>query len=478
MGMAVLASCRGEETALYYGLRDYARNLLLNEDTHFRIASVSKLITALAALYLSEQGLLDLHKSLTEYFGTPVVHPDFPLDVITPFLLMNHRSGIQDGSTYSAFLMDSYQSENPPSILELLLPGGPYYAPNNWRTERPGTYFAYSNLNYGLLASVIEIAAQKRFDVFMKDDFLPLLGIPGSYNVADIDPIDGLAVLYRKPGGTWVPQVDDFQGNPPPTRELPGYVPGHNGLIFAPQGGLRTTAKGIMRAARFLLDGGMVSGQQIIGQEHLELILQPQWEWNGSNGDTYFDLYFAFGAGSHITTNRPGKDVVVPGHAFIGHPGAAYGLASDMYVNVEYDTSIIFITNGVGTGFRLDGRSSFYTIEKDVFEVYEGFIFDPCVSTVGTQPGDNLPRRFGLVSAYPNPFNPKIKISWEQPTGRSIDVSVYDVTGRRVANLANAWHGAGTHQLVFDGSRLGSGLYLVRLSDGNSQDTIKVTLVK
>lgn len=478
MGMAVVASCRGEEVSLYYGLRDYARNLPVNENTLFRIASISKLITSLAVLYLSDQGILDLHKSLTDYFGLPVVHPDYPSASITPFLLLSHRSGIQDGGTYSDFLMDTYSMENPPSILQLLIPEGSYYATNNWRHEAPGTYFVYSNLNYGLLGSIIEMVTDKRFDIFMRDDFLPLLGIQGGFNVADIYSIDDLATLYRKPGGTWVAQADNFEGIHPPNRELPDYIPGDNGLIFAPQGGLRTSASGVMQLARFLMNNGFVEGQQVIGEEHMSLLLQQQWSWDGSNGDTYFDLFFAYGAGSHITTNQPGKDTIVPNYTFIGHPGAAYGLISNIYVNLEYDASIIFITNGVGNGFRFDNRSSFFTIEKDVFEVYEHFFFNSCRESVGINPDPDIVNNFSYLTAYPNPFNPKIKISWQQKNTKRISISVYDLHGRIVANLANNVHNEGDHYVIFDGHTLASGMYLVRLSSDFSQKVVLVTLLK
>ena len=83
--------------------------------------------------------------------------------------------------------------------------------------------------------------------------FAPL-GLLCSFNVLDLPDIDEVAVLYRNQGG-WTPMADHYLGVPPPAPDLSGYVPGTNGLFFAPQGGLRASAHDLVRLLA-VLDGG------------------------------------------------------------------------------------------------------------------------------------------------------------------------------------------------------------------------------
>lgn len=484
-GMAVIGSCGDTDHEVSHGLRDISRGLPVTADTHFRIASVSKLVTALAVLYLHDQGALDLYQPAGSLLGFPLQNPNHPLHIIRVIDLLTHQSSIQDGSTYTDFLFESYTSPNPPPISDLLVPGAPWYAANNWRQEAPGSFFMYSNLNYGLLGSIIEAAADQRFDRYMRDVFLPLLGIEGSFNPADLSDINQLAVLYRKPGGVWTPQFDHFQGIAPPDRELPGYIPGSNGLLFAPQGGLRTTARSLMKLARLLQRKGHTGETQLIQAETMVLMLEPQWTYNGSNGDPYFGLYYAFGAGAHHTTNRPGEDIVVPGHFFVGHPGAAYGLAASLYVRTGEgaDAAIMFITNGVGAGFQFDARSAFYTIETDVFEAYAEYILQHCVSDTSMEsdavanPAE--PASFRVMAPYPNPFNSRTQIRWEMTASDQLEITLFDLSGRVAGKLADGLFPQGLHTLTFDAAGLSSGVYLVRFQSGSRHtQTLRVTLLK
>jgi CubicO group peptidase (beta-lactamase class C family) len=477
MGYAAGAVCRDEVTLAYGGLRDYDRLLPVNENTYFRIASVSKLVTAAAALILEQQGVLDLSADAGDYLDFDLRNPGWPEEPVTLSMLLTHTGSVQDGSTYSDFLFDSYGSEDPEPISSLLIPGEPYYSANNWRMEKPGTFFAYSNLNYGLAATVMEAAAGKRFDRLMTEDILPLLGIPGSYNVSDLDDINNLAVLYRKPGGVWTPQADNWQGEQPPERELPDYVPGTNGLLFAPQGGLRTTGEGLMQAALFLLNNGRVNGEQLVSEERMSTMIQPVWEYTGGNGDSWFDLIFAYGLGTHHTTNRPGKDIVVNGHPFLGHPGAAYGLISSMYVEPETQTAVMFIASGVGNGLSFDNRSTFYSVEADVFEAFQYHVFDPCNVPQSTEDSARLPASFGIDRVYPNPFNNRSLVRWNQPEAGQVSLQLWDATGRLVlSRKIDAREGMQTARISGEG--LASGMYIVRIVSPDLQDSRAVTLIK
>lgn len=89
------------------------------------------------------------------------------------------------------------------------------------------------------------------------------------------------------------------------------------------------------------------------------------------------------------------------------------------------------------------------------------------------------PSAFQLGEAYPNPFNPTTALNVTLPAAAELTVTVHDITGREVATLASGRHAAGEHRLVLDGSRLASGVYLVRaVTPGHSPMMRKVTLIK
>jgi agmatine/peptidylarginine deiminase len=69
-----------------------------------------------------------------------------------------------------------------------------------------------------------------------------------------------------------------------------------------------------------------------------------------------------------------------------------------------------------------------------------------------------------LASAVsPNPFNPTTVLSYELRVASKINLAVYDIGGRKVAELVNGWRDAGMHEVTFDGTGLASGVYIYRL---------------
>ena len=90
-----------------------------------------------------------------------------------------------------------------------------------------------------------------------------------------------------------------------------------------------------------------------------------------------------------------------------------------------------------------------------------------------------LPEAFVLGEAYPNPFNPVTRLNLSVRETERVEVSVYDVTGRRVEVLHRGAVQAGqTQELVFDGAGLGSGLYFIRARGESFEATRQVMLVK
>ena len=92
---------------------------------------------------------------------------------------------------------------------------------------------------------------------------------------------------------------------------------------------------------------------------------------------------------------------------------------------------------------------------------------------------DNVtPSGFSLSQNYPNPFNPATMIDYSIQNPGMVSLKVYDVLGNEVAALVNQNEEQGNYKVVFDGSKLASGIYYYRLSANGSVQTKKMILMK
>ena len=91
---------------------------------------------------------------------------------------------------------------------------------------------------------------------------------------------------------------------------------------------------------------------------------------------------------------------------------------------------------------------------------------------------DENPQEFGLIDAFPNPFNPETQIRYALPQAAQATLAIYDFRGCLVRFLVNGWREAGGHEVTFDASNLPSGVYLCRLSADGCSTTRKLILMK
>ncbi|HLT46034.1 MAG TPA: T9SS type A sorting domain-containing protein [Rubricoccaceae bacterium] len=81
-------------------------------------------------------------------------------------------------------------------------------------------------------------------------------------------------------------------------------------------------------------------------------------------------------------------------------------------------------------------------------------------------------------TAYPNPAAERATVRFTLEAPAAVRLTVYDLLGREVAVLVDGAVEAGTHEAAFDGSRLPSGVYLVRLDAGGTVQTQRLTLLR
>ena len=90
----------------------------------------------------------------------------------------------------------------------------------------------------------------------------------------------------------------------------------------------------------------------------------------------------------------------------------------------------------------------------------------------------SIPEEFIIDSAYPNPFNPSTQINFGLPVDSKIDINVYDINGRMVAELFSGTLEAGYHSQIWNAQNVSSGVYLILLKSEFGISSQKVMLLK
>lgn len=357
----------------YLGKADISRGILTSKNTQYRIASISKVVTAIALMQLYEQHFFDLDDDISKHFGYHIRNPKFPDKTITIRQLLSHTSTITDWAVWDDFIRQtfSYPTASFSVLFDTTRKG---YNKDIFLEKEPETYFAYCNIAYGMIGSLVEKYSGKRFDVYCNENIFKPLGIKASFITDDLN-MNNLAVLYRKYGKNWVAQADNFGGIKPKSRNWSNYKLGTNGLLSGAQGNLRASALDLYKIMSVLMDGGKWEGKQILEEKTVAEMLKEHWRYNGTNGYDQELVYQAWGLGLQITTNQQdGVDTVFPETNMVGHAGDAYGLISDMFFDPKTKNGLIFITNGSGLPFKTKYKNALFPAEKAIFKiVYESF---------------------------------------------------------------------------------------------------------
>jgi len=112
---------------------------------------------------------------------------------------------------------------------------------------------------------------------------------------------------------------------------------------------------------------------------------------------------------------------------------------------------------------------------RDYFGVELNVYYD---ETTNVEFQNEAIKEFYLYQNYPNPFNPSTTISYSIPNQSHVELSVYDVLGREVAELVSKEQIAGSYKVQFNASSLSSGIYIYKLQNGGYVDVKKLMLLK
>ena len=345
------------------GVADRSTGRAVTADDPVRIASVSKLVVALGVMRLVEAGTLDPDRDVSDYLGWPLRNPAYPDTKITLRLLLSHRSSLVDDIDYALpFNVSMVQ------------------ALSEWKAwdaaHAPGSYFHYANLNFPVIASVMESATGERFDRLMaRLVFMPLtLDACFNWTTCPDAAVARAITLYDATGKAI---RDDNQGLRPACPIVPAedggcdlsrWQAGYNGASFSPQGGVRISARDLARIGQMLLN----NGGNFLSKASVDLLLTPVWTYDGHNGvtgETTPGTICRYGLATHTLATRADgcrDDLFGDGIAWVGHSGEAYGLRSGLWIDRKRGTGVAYFVTGVADGASLAKDTNFTQAEVEV----------------------------------------------------------------------------------------------------------------
>jgi CubicO group peptidase (beta-lactamase class C family) len=254
------------------GWRDLAAKAPITRDTLFRIASMTKPVTSIAALMLLEEGKLRLEDPITrwmpEFAGMRVLKdPTGPIEEtypaprdITVEDLMTHRAGLAYGFTSIGPIANAHEERLGPPL-------GTPHSPDQWLAALgslplsfpPGERFHYSHATevLGFLVARIE---GKPLGQVLKDRIFTPLGMTDTDFWVPPEKRGRMAKLYRIN-----PETDRLQDVSFPSADSqPAFEAGGGGLI--------STADDYLKFARMMLGNGEVDGVRLVKTETVELM--------------------------------------------------------------------------------------------------------------------------------------------------------------------------------------------------------------
>lgn len=235
----------------------------------YRIASISKPITATAILQLNERGLISLDQDVRKYV------PAFPEKKwkITVRQLLNHTSGIR-GYKDGEFHSKKYYANATEAIK--------VFAYDSLNFE-PGTKYEYTSLGYTLLAAVVENVTKGSFEDYIKKNVLDPAGMKNT--TVDKQKL----IIPNRVRGYEKNYERKFENAP--LADLSIKVAG---------GGLLSTAEDLLLFSKALLGG------QLISNKSLEMMITPTKLKNGSKIDYGFGFALSFEGDSLKTISHTG----------------------------------------------------------------------------------------------------------------------------------------------------------------------------
>lgn len=312
----------------------------MTPDTKVRIASVSKVVVALCAAAMAEDGLIDLDAPISDYWGTGAVNPH-TRDQPTARTLMTHTSSLKE----------------LPITRGLSRLRGLLQSQSSWRSVEPGEGrgWSYSNFGMCILGATLELASGQVLDDYLQARLLAPLDARASFFGGRLKA-DEVATLYS--GDTVTRTAAAHAGQPVPTQIGQGasYFPG----------GYTTSAVDMAKLVAVLANDGVyqepVSGAPGTYTETRLLTQQSVADLEAPRFTVDLADYSSF---DQCLILRRQEDIMGQ-EALYYHTGSAYGVFSLISYNPNTKNGVVVITTGARRNMNERGM---YALCYDLMEL-------------------------------------------------------------------------------------------------------------
>ncbi|MFO0960330.1 MAG: serine hydrolase [Isosphaeraceae bacterium] len=282
-----------------FGLADRRSGVKATPDTIYRLASVSKPITATGLMLLVDRGLVDLDAPANRYLpGAKLSARVGSADAMTVRRLANHSSGLP--LHYNFF----YQGGRRAASVDEAI--GRY----GFAATEPGAAWEYSNLGFGILGFIAESVSGSPWRTFMDGQLYDPLGMSRTSDRVRPGHEAEAAVPYaRDVAGRFVP-VGDYEFDHPGASAV------------------WSSANDLIRFARMHLHGGELDGVRILSERATKSMQEP----TARRGDD-----FATGIAWAVTTER--------GHRCLSHTGGMPGVSTVLRIFPDDNSALVVLIN-------------------------------------------------------------------------------------------------------------------------------------
>ena len=324
VGIAVGVLSEGRFEPACHGRADLASGVPVSESTVFRIASITKTMTATAVMQLWEAGLIDLDAPAGDYlraYRLILRDPRFRQPTIRQ--LLTHTAGIPDARHFTDLLhFDWGPWDARPPIFSVpfgdVLPSlGDYYRDGLEVVADPGSAFAYSNPTFATLGQVVEDVSGLPLDRYLREHLFEPLGMVDTELVRTPPLAARLATGYS---------IGSRGARPVPDRDW----------IGAGGGGVYSTLHDLAGYAEALLHGGANRYGRVLREETLGQMFERQYQTAPELPAMGLAFFRA----------------AIDGHRVLSHDGILPGFNAHLAVAPDDGVAVVALTNGSSGAMR------------------------------------------------------------------------------------------------------------------------------
>lgn len=255
-----------------FGFKDIDNKIPLEKNSMYRIASMTKPVTAVALLMEAQKGTIDLYADVSDYLDGydnmyvgkvvdgKVVADKKAENSIKVYQLVAHTSGIGSGTVGDALFAEIPVEKRSIKYITEYLADKPL-------SFDPGTAQEYNNIGFDVAARIIELVSGMEYDQYLKVNLFDKLGMKDTTFVPTEEQWARFISVHNR----------DENGKPFNGPTTPGSVFANNPKeYFMAGGGLASTAEDYSLFAEMLLNGGVgKNGVRILSKEMVDLMRTP-----------------------------------------------------------------------------------------------------------------------------------------------------------------------------------------------------------